>query len=98
MAKYSYYCGDDGTAEVTLPIGTAPATICCPQCRQPAKRMYHPPLISEVDRSRMNLIDTAAASADRPEVVTSVPPGGRVNRMRTPMAPPDPRLQKLPRP
>jgi len=44
----------------------------------------------------MNLIDSTKATADRPEIVTSIPSDGR--RRQQPMAPPDPRLQKLPRP
>jgi hypothetical protein len=55
-------------------------------------------MISAVDQKRMGLIDSTKASADTPQVVSSIPSGGRINSKPTPMAPPDPRLQKLPRP
>jgi hypothetical protein len=44
----------------------------------------------------MNLIDSTKQTSETPEVVTSIPSAGR--RRSQPMAPPDPRLQKLPRP
>ncbi|MCX6482350.1 MAG: zinc ribbon domain-containing protein [Mycobacterium sp.] len=98
MARYSYSCDDHGLAEVSFPIGTAPQERDCPQCDQPAKRVYSSPMLSAVDHQRMNLIDSTHETADRPEVVTSIPRGGRINSRPTRMAPPDPRLQKLPRP
>jgi len=55
-------------------------------------------MISAVDQRRMGLIDSTKATADAPQVVSSIPSGGRINSKPTPMAPPDPRLQKLPRP
>jgi len=98
VANYTYGCADDGLVEVTLPVGTAPPHLECPQCGQPARRVYRPPMVSAADRTRMTLIDSTNGSADRPEVVTAIPQGGRMNRRRTPTAPPDPRLRKLPRP
>jgi len=98
MARYSYTCADHGPAEVTLPIGTAPQHLDCVQCGQPAKRVYSSPMLSAVDQKRMNLIDSTHQTSDRPEVVTSIPRGGRIKSRPTRMAPPDPRLQKLPRP
>jgi hypothetical protein len=55
-------------------------------------------MLSAVDRNRMSLIDSTKETADLPAVVTSIPRGGRINSRPTQMAPPDPRLQKLPRP
>ena len=97
MATYTYRCSDDGPAEATFPIGTAPQEMDCPECGRPIKRMYTAPMISAADQARMNLIDSTHATADTPEVVTSIPRGGRINSRPTRMAPPDPRLQKLPR-
>jgi hypothetical protein len=98
MARYSYTCDNHGLAEVSYPIGTAPQELDCSQCGQPAKRVYSSPMLSAVDQKRMNLIDSTHETSDRPEVVTSIPRGGRINSRPTRMAPPDPRLQKLPRP
>jgi hypothetical protein len=55
-------------------------------------------MISAVDQQRMGLIDSTKSTADAPQVVSSIPRGGRINSKPTPMAPPDPRLKKLPRP
>lgn len=98
MANYTYRCAQHGPAVVAFPVGTAPPHVDCPDCAQPARRVFSAPMLSAVDQNRMNLIDSTKASADRPEVVTSIPRGGRINSKPTPMAPPDPRLRKLPRP
>ena len=98
MANYTFRCDEHGAAEHVFPVGTAPQTVDCPHCGAQARRVYSSPMLSVVDRGRMDLIDSTKSSADRPEVVTSVPRGGRINSKPTPMAPPDPRLRKLPRP
>lgn len=98
MANYTYRCTEHGPAECAFAVGSAPHQVDCPDCGEPAKRVYRSPMLSAVDRNRMGLIDSTKASADRPEVVTSIPRGGRLNSKPTPMAPPDPRLRKLPRP
>lgn len=98
MANYTFRCGEHGESVTAFPVGTAPTQVDCADCGQPAKRVYTSPMMSAGDPNRMKLIDSTHASADRPEVVTSVPRGGRINSKPTPMAPPDPRLRKLPRP
>ena len=98
MANYTYRCAEHGPADHTYPVGTAPRHAQCPNCGAPAKRVYSSPMLSAVDGKRMSLIDSTKASADSPEVVSAVPRGGRINSRPTPMAPPDPRLKKLPRP
>ncbi len=96
MVTYQYNCDDDGPTDVSLPMGTATDTIVCPACSQPARRVFTSPLFSAVDQKRMKLIDSTKATSDRPEVVTSIPSDGRRKKQR--MAPPNPMLQKLPRP
>lgn len=98
MANYTFRCGEHGESVTAFPVGTAPTQVDCADCGQSAKRVYTSPMMSAADPKRMKLIDSTHASADRPEVVTSVPRGGRINSKPTPMAPPDPRLRKLPRP
>ena len=98
MANYTYRCAEHGHADHAFPVGTAPQSVDCPDCGEPAKRVYSSPMLSAVDQNRMGLIDSTKATADRPDVVTSIPRGGRINSKPTPMAPPDPRLRKLPRP
>jgi len=96
MVTYQYNCDDDGPTDVRLPMGTATETIACPVCTQPARRVFTSPMLSAVDQNRMKLIDSTKATSDRPDVVTSIPSDGR--RKKQPMAPPNPMLQKLPRP
>jgi len=98
MANYTYRCDEHGARVSAFPVGTAPPLVDCAECDQLAKRVYTSPMMSAADPARMKLIDSTHASADRPEVVTSIPRGGRINSKPTPMAPPDPRLRKLPRP
>lgn len=98
MANYTYRCAEHGPAEHAFAVGAAPRQAPCPSCGVSAKRVYRSPMLSSADPGRMGLIDSTKATADRPEVVTAIPRGGRVNSKPTPMAPPDPRLRKLPRP
>ena len=98
VANYTYRCAEHGPAEHSFPVGTAPQHAECPRCGALARRVYSSPSLSSADPRRMGVIDSTKASADRPEVVTSIPRGGRINSKPTPMAPPDPRLRKLPRP
>ncbi len=96
VVTYQYTCDVDGPTEVGLPMGTATATIPCPVCDEPARRVFSGPMLSTADQRVVGLLDRTGATSDTPEVVTSIPAAGR--RRRQPTAPPDPRLQKLPRP
>ena len=95
MARYGYRCSIDGPLEITLPIGTAPATVACPSCGEPSARVFSAPMLGLADRGRMAVIDHCEASRDAPDVVSA--PAGRARR-RTPMAPPNPAFARLPRP
>ena len=96
MVTYQYACRVDGGTEINVPMGSAPELVPCPVCNEPARRVFLSPMLSAVDQQRMGLIDRTKATSDAPEVVSSIPRDGR--RKQQPMAPPDPRLQKLPRP
>lgn len=43
MASYDYRCERDDVFELTLPIGTAPATAACPECGNEAPRIFSAP-------------------------------------------------------
>lgn len=96
MAIYEYRCTEHGITEAPFPMGSAPPSVPCDECGDDAPRSYSSPMVSAVDQRRMGLIDSTKATSDRPDVVTSIPSDGRRRKQR--MAPPDPRLQKLPRP
>ena len=96
MAIYEYRCERDGSFEVTLPIGTAPASIACPQCANEADRVFSSPMVSFAPRELVAALDHAEKTKSDPDIVTSLPP--RPKHERTPMAPLTPTLRKLPRP
>ena len=96
MAIYEYRCERDGSFEVTLPIGTAPASIACPDCADEAERVFSSPMVSFAPRELVAVLDHAEKTKTDPDVVTSIP--RRPKHERTPMAPLTPALKKLPRP
>lgn len=96
MAIYEYRCERDGSFEVTLPIGTAPASIACPDCADEAERVFSSPMVSFAPRELVAALDHAEKTKTDPDIVTSLP--RRPKHERTPMAPLTPALKKLPRP
>jgi putative FmdB family regulatory protein len=96
VAIYEYRCDRDGFFEVTLPIGTAPASIACPQCANEADRVFSSPMVSLAPRELVAALDHAEKTKTDPDIVTSLP--RRPKHERTPMAPLTPTLKKLPRP
>ena len=96
MAIYEYRCERDGSFEVTMPIGTAPASIACPDCADEAERVFSSPMVSFAPRELVAALDHEEKTKTDPDVVTSIP--RRPKHERTPMAPLTPALQKLPRP
>jgi hypothetical protein len=96
MVTYQYRCGRDGLLEVARPIGTAPPAVPCPGCGEPAPRVFTPPLLGLAPRRVVAAIDRAEASRYEPAVVSAPP--RRPAHLRTPVAPPNPALRRLPRP
>jgi putative FmdB family regulatory protein len=97
MATYAYRCTTDGPFDLVAAMGTAPQTGTCPRCAAPARRVWTAPRLSSADPRRMALIDSTKATAERPEVVTALPPG-RVGRRGSVAIQRNPALAKLPRP
>jgi putative FmdB family regulatory protein len=97
MTLYEYRCPDHGLTSVWLRMGTAPPTVACPVCDAAAERVYHAPtLLTSRSSPRASLIERCEKSRDEPAVVTSPP--RRDPHKRTPMAPANPALRRLPRP
>ena len=96
MAIYEYRCERDGAFDVTRPIGTAPASVECPQCAGEAMRVFSNPMVSFAPRELVAALDHEQKTRYEPDVVTSLPATGA--RRPTPMAPLTPQLAKLPRP
>lgn len=97
MATYQYCCADDGLTEVNHPMGSAPERTPCPSCGKAARRVFTTPMLRRGDQQARRLIESTKATSDRPEMVTAIPPAvARRSSHRS--APPNPLLQKLPRP
>lgn len=96
MAIYEYRCPADGPFEVLRPIGTAPASIACPECAGEAERVFSTPMLSRAPRALVAALDHEEKTRSEPDVVTSLPP--RPRHQRTPVLPLTPTLRKLPRP
>ena len=96
MAIYEYRCELDGPFDVTLPIGTAPASVACPECASEAERVFSAPMSSLAPREVVAALDHEYKTRFEPDVVTSLPP--KPKHQRTPVLPLTPTLAKLPRP
>ena len=96
MAIYEYRCERDGPFEVTRPIGTAPASIACPECASEAGRVFSSPMVSFAPRELVAALDHEEKTRTDPDVVTSLPPAPA--HKRTPVLPLTPTLRRLPRP
>ncbi|WP_030527356.1 hypothetical protein [Phycicoccus jejuensis] len=95
MATYEYLCRRDGVIAVRLPGGQAPASIACPSCEDPARRLFGVPQVQRGDSRSRRIIAATEASATEPTVVTA-PQGRRRSPTRRPTA--DPRTAMLPSP
>ena len=96
MATYEYRCDEDGAFEVTRPIGTAPASVACPECASEAGRVFSSPMVSFAPRALVAALEHEEKTRTDPDVVTSLPPADP--RKRTPVLPLTPTLRRLPRP
>ena len=96
MAIYEFRCERDGAFDVTLPIGTAPASIACPVCAGEAGRVFSSPMLSLASPEIMGALEHEEKTRYEPDVVTSIPP--RLKHERTPVLPLTPTLRRLPRP
>ncbi|MEU2616144.1 zinc ribbon domain-containing protein [Micromonospora sp. NPDC007271] len=84
MATYEYRCRQDGSFDVTLPIGTAGPSMRCPRCGVPAGRMFTAPRLGRMPTALREAVDRAEGSAERPDVVGRVPGGRPARRSSNP--------------
>ena len=96
MAFYEYRCARDGIVQISRPVGEARERERCPLCDDAVRRVFSAPMLSLASRAAGAAIDRAEKSRTEPDVVSSLPP--RHPSKRTPTAPPNPALQRLPRP
>ncbi|MBV9682640.1 MAG: zinc ribbon domain-containing protein [Solirubrobacterales bacterium] len=96
MAIYEYRCEQDGTFEITRPVGSAPKTMACPVCEGEARRVFSAPMLTSIPHSLVAARDHEEKTRHEPDVVTSLPSTGA--RKRPAMLPLTPTLRRLPRP
>ncbi len=96
MSFYEYRCHRHGTFDVVTSMGSASPQSTCPECGMQAPRIFTAPMTSAVPPSIAKAIGDTERSRYEPDVVSSLP--RRRASQRTPMAPANPALQRLPRP
>jgi hypothetical protein len=77
-------------------MGHAADKMPCPVCDGEAVRVFSAPIVSRAPRGLVAAIDCTEKTRDEPDVVSSLPRPHPSKR--TPMAPPNPAFQRLPRP
>ncbi|GAA5113779.1 FmdB family zinc ribbon protein [Pseudonocardia adelaidensis] len=73
MVPYQYRCTGCGDVDVRRPMGAATPRTACPRCGAEARRVYTSPGTRLAAPGLVAALDTAGASADRPQVVTRDP-------------------------
>ena len=96
MAFYEYRCERTARSTSSRPLGTAPASVACPECGGAASRVFSAPCSRRCRKALVAALDHSEKTRHEPDVVTSLPP--RDPRKRTPVLPLTPTLAKLPRP
>lgn len=94
MAVYSYRCVECGPFEAWRPIQLRRDREACPSCGFAAARVFTAPRLSRLSPDLRGALDASGRSADRPDVVSTIPAGAR----RRPAVTSDPRHARLPRP
>lgn len=73
MATYGYRCPHCREIAVTCPIGTAPASVPCPDCGAVSARVFSAPMLARTPAALAAQVRRAERSATEPEVVTARP-------------------------
>lgn len=94
MPTYTYRCPVCGPFDLVRPMAEVAASDACPDCGRDGRRIWGAPALRGVDPGLRRALDAGERSADRPDVVGSVP--GRSPRATTVTR--DPRHARLPRP
>ncbi|MBU8812566.1 FmdB family zinc ribbon protein [Mycolicibacterium goodii] len=93
MPTYTFRCSNCGPFDLTRAIAEHSSTPACPECQTPARRVFGSVPLTTFTAGHHRAFDAAAASAESPTVVKSIPAGA--DRPRAPRR--NPGLQSLPR-
>ncbi|MDA3647944.1 zinc ribbon domain-containing protein [Saccharopolyspora indica] len=96
MPLYAFRCPEGTEFDLSFAMREVPASVACPACGEPARRRVTAPRLSRAGSAAYRLIDSTAASAHEPAVVTSLPSGPA--RRAAPRVSQNPLHSKLPRP
>ena len=95
MATYEYRCDQHGRADVSAPLGHAPASWPCPVCTHDSPRVFSSVPLA-VRGSYARAIESAERSRAEPSIVTRLPETAHWRGSRdVKFGPP---VQRLPRP
>lgn len=92
MVNYLYRCVERHETAESAPIGEAPDRVDC-RCGRVAGRVPTAPMLATTNNAYSEVVETAAASAENPAVVSRPP-----SRRRAQPRGADPRHLRLPRP
>lgn len=98
MPLYAFRCPAGTEFDRTYPMSEVPASVDCPECGAAARRRMSAPRLSVAGSAAYRLLDSTAASAHEPQVVTSLPGTGRPGAPGGARITRNPLHQKLPRP
>jgi putative FmdB family regulatory protein len=93
LTEYEYRCPACGPFTLRRSMGSATPSAACPACGHDSRRAFSARPVRRVGSALAGALQREEASADHPEVTTSLPP--RPVRGRVPA---DPRHAALPRP
>jgi putative FmdB family regulatory protein len=93
VTEYEYRCPACGPFTVRRAMGSAAPSAPCPACGRDSRRRFSAQPVRRVQGALAGALERQEASADHPEVTSTIPPPGRPRRR----APADPRQATLPR-
>lgn len=98
MPTYTYRCVSESCEPFTLirPMSASATPAECPRCGTGGRRVFEAPALRNLSSGLHRAMDTAAASAETPQVVRSIPasagPASQAPRRMSPKHPALPRM------
>ena len=74
MIEYEYRCSACGPFPLRRPMGDAAPSAACPACGRDSRRRFSAQPVRRVQPALAGALERQEASADHPEVTTTIPP------------------------
>jgi putative FmdB family regulatory protein len=87
MPIYEFHCQSCGSFEVRRPIAEASAPATCPDCQQPASRIFTSPNVGLVSNFERLARTREEKSRHEPSVVSAKKPGSSLPHKHSPSRP-----------